>query len=214
MKPVDPGFDPGAVQPGAPAWRIALLYPLQGSWTEHDYLSLDAGRLIDFDSGSIEVHDLPTLSHQRIVQFIYRALFAFLNNHRRNPVVAGEVFVAPLPVRLWQEKFREPDLVFISRDRELAGQYPDGADIVFEVVSSDPVSRRRDTVDKVREYAQAEIAEYWIVDPQTQQINVGQRVSDGYRFAAYRAPDSARSERLPGFHLAVNDVFEIGQAGT
>jgi hypothetical protein len=32
-----------------------LLFPVQGSWTEEDYLQLDAARLIEFSEGSIEV---------------------------------------------------------------------------------------------------------------------------------------------------------------
>jgi len=40
---------------GEPAWRIALLFPPQGSWSEDDYLTLDAGRQIEFDCGFVEV---------------------------------------------------------------------------------------------------------------------------------------------------------------
>ncbi|REJ71914.1 MAG: hypothetical protein DWQ29_22430, partial [Planctomycetota bacterium] len=36
---------------GTPIWEIAHLYPLQGYWEEQDYLSLDAGRLVEFEDG-------------------------------------------------------------------------------------------------------------------------------------------------------------------
>ncbi len=48
------------MQIGQPAWRMALLFPPQGSWTEQEYLAIDAGRQIEFDRGCVEVLDLPT----------------------------------------------------------------------------------------------------------------------------------------------------------
>ena len=45
---------------GAPAWRVALFYPAQGSWSESDYLELSDGPLVEFDNGHIEVLDMPT----------------------------------------------------------------------------------------------------------------------------------------------------------
>ena len=55
---------------GQPAWRIALFYPKQGGWTEADYLALEGGPLVEFDSGCVEVLDMPTKEHQRIVQLL------------------------------------------------------------------------------------------------------------------------------------------------
>lgn len=60
--------------PGEPAWGVALLFPPQGSWTEADYLDLDAGRLVEFSSGCVEVLDVPTKAHQRIVRFLFQLL--------------------------------------------------------------------------------------------------------------------------------------------
>jgi len=224
MNPVNSHTLPvGTNSSSDPVWRIALLYPPQGSWTEHDYLALDAGRLIEFDAGKVEVHDLPTLAHQRIVQTIYRAIFLFLNASANPttgttraiaPTSIGEVFVAPLPVRLWQDKFREPDVVFIANDRSRYRDYPDGADLVVEVVSDDPASRRRDIVDKVTEYATAKIDEYWIVDPQAQEVHVGQLTANsaaadmGYEFTIYKSGETLHSKRLSGLVISVSDIFK------
>ena len=46
-------------QPGEPPWDVALLYPLQGSWTEDDYLELGTNRLVEFSDGGIEVLPMP-----------------------------------------------------------------------------------------------------------------------------------------------------------
>lgn len=42
---------------GQPAWDLALLYPLQGHWSQEDYLALTdrTNWLIEFTAGKIEV---------------------------------------------------------------------------------------------------------------------------------------------------------------
>ena len=82
------------------------------------------------------------------------------------------MLVAPLRLRLWREKIREPDLLFLAdaNDPRRQDAYWTGADLVIEVVSRD--DPQRDLVTKRSEYAQAGIPEYWIVDPQTATITV------------------------------------------
>ena len=59
-------------------------------------------------------------------------------------------------------------MFFVSTPRveEAQGKYPSGADLVMEVVSGGREDRKRDLVTKRRDYARANIPEYWIVDPQ------------------------------------------------
>jgi Uma2 family endonuclease len=120
----------------------------------------------------------------------------------------GTVLCAPLRVRLWEGKFREPDLVVMlaeHRDREHE-TYFDGADLVIEVVSDD--APERDLVTKRNEYAQAGIPEYWIVEPQTETITLlrlegAQYVEEG-RFGR---GDLVRSVLLAGFSIETTAVF-------
>ena len=187
---------------GEPVWQLAYLFPVQGSWTESDYLTLDAGRLVEFDMGSVEVLEMPTKEHQRIVQAIYRMLFACIHSR-----ALGEVFVAPLPVRLWDRKFREPDVLFVANSRSEFEGYPDGADLVVEVVSDDSKSRRRDMVAKVEDYQKAGIPEYWMVDLLARSIRVGTLRGGEYVFLEYVAGQQAQSTILPSFRVDVTDVF-------
>src|SRR5690242_17058779 len=151
---------------GEPAWNIALLFPRQGEWTEADYLALDTNRLVELVDGCLEFLPMPTLFHQAIVAFLYDLLSAFVRAH-----AAGEVFFAPLRVRLFPGQIREPDIVYLrperTRDRH---QPPQGADLVMEVVSPGAESRERDYQDKRDAYARAGIPEYWLVDPQERRI--------------------------------------------
>lgn len=195
-------FDSDTLHPGEPAWRIALLFPPQGHWTETDYLALDAGRLVEFERGCVEVLDMPSKEHQRIVQYVYRMLFAFVEAES-----LGEVFVAPLPVRLWEQKFREPDVVFVAQGRTDYQGYPEGADLVVEVVSDDAASRRRDLVTKRNEYSQAGVSEYWMIDPQERKVTVGNLQGAMYEAREFGDEQTASSIRLPGFELGVAAIL-------
>src|SRR6266852_6254861 len=91
---------------GEPAWEVAYLFPAQGSWTEGEYLDLPGNRLVELSDGFLEVLPMPTMSHQKIVLALYRALLAFVGVDG-----LGTVLVAALRVRLWKGKIREPDVV-------------------------------------------------------------------------------------------------------
>jgi Uma2 family endonuclease len=191
-------------QLGEPAWEVALLFPAQGEWTESEYLALDTNRLIELSNGCLEFLPMPTPLHQLIAQYLFKILEAFIEAHS-----AGLVFIAPMPVRLWAGKFREPDIVYLTRDRlpNLRSQ-PRGADLVMEVVSAGAENRQRDLEFKKEEYAAAGISEYWIVDPEEQRITVLTLDGQTYRVHGEFVPGmQATSALLPGFAINVAAVF-------
>lgn len=122
-----------------PAWEIAHLFPLQGQWSEEEYLALTNGtnRLVELSNGTVEVLPMPTRTHQLIIAFLYRLFFEQIMLPGK-----GTVLFAALRVRLWKGKIREPDLVVMlaeHRDREKEA-YFEGADLVVEIVSPDDPS--------------------------------------------------------------------------
>lgn len=190
---------------GDPTWEVAYFYPRQGEWEEDDYLSLGTNQMIDFDDGCIEVLPMPKISHQLIVQWLIEQLKTFIASRKRG----GVVLSAPLPVQLWRSKYRQPDIVYLAEDRwRKTGDYPDGADLVIEVVSESAADRERDYETKRAEYARAGISEYWIVDPQEERITVLTLDGDEYRVhGEFRPGEDAASLLLDGFRLPVADVF-------
>jgi Uma2 family endonuclease len=97
---------------GEPAWEIAMLFPAQGAWTEADYLSLNSSNwMVELSDGCLEVLPLPNPQHQDIVEYLFTLLKAFVLAR-----ALGRVYFAPIPVRLWAGKFREPDVMFFDRD--------------------------------------------------------------------------------------------------
>lgn len=183
---------------GEPVWELAELFPLQGEWSEERYLGLHTNRLVEFDDGTLEFLPMPTWSHQRVVLLLYRLLFAFLEAAD----AGGEIAVAPFRLRVANRKYREPDLVFVSREHmSWTGEaYWTGADLVVEVVSPGNENRDRDFVSKRADYAACGVAEYWIIDPDQQRVHVLTLRDGGYADAQIAAPgDDVASLVVPGF---------------
>ncbi|HEY1861543.1 MAG TPA: Uma2 family endonuclease [Gemmataceae bacterium] len=200
---------PPASRPGEPVWGIATLFPLQGEWTEEEYLALDTNRLVELSDGCLQFLPMPLPYHQLIVKLLYDLLNAFVNAH-----ASGKVLFAPLRIRLWQGTMREPDLVYL-RPEQLRNlkKPPDGADLVMEVVSGSADDRERNLVTKRKEYARAGISEYWIVDPDERKITVltlGKKKT--YRVhGAFVEGSKATSLLLPGFAVDVAAIFAAGE---
>lgn len=192
-------------EPG-PAWDIARLFPDQGSWEEEDYLALETNHLVELADGYVEVLPMPTMSHQEIVQYLSHLLMSFVMSRR-----LGKVLFAPFRIRLKKGKYREPDVVFMlaAHADRMGEAFWRGADLVMEVTSPDQESRHRDLVTKRREYAQAGIPEYWIVDAQTRQISVLRLRGKSYSVhGRYGHGERAQSALLDGFEVAVDATFE------
>lgn len=193
---------------GEPVWELAYLYPPQGQWSEEAYLALPANFMFEFTDGHVEVLPMPTMAHQLIVLALYRLLNDYVTARS-----LGWVLVAPLPVRLGPRVYREPDVIFLAADRpeRRAKEYPDGADLVMEVISPGREDRRRDEVVKRAEYAAAGIAEYWIVDP-GRAITVLRLEGDVYvEHGRFGPTAQAASALLPGFVASVAAVFAAAQ---
>jgi Uma2 family endonuclease len=195
---------------GEPVWELARLFPSQGSWSEEDYLALDMGRIVEYSQGFLEIHPMPTFAHQRIVRFLVKWLLAFLETGS----VGGEVLFAPLPMKVGRRQYREPDVLYLSAERvaNATANYPEGADLVIEVVSESRADRERDLVQKRYDYAQAGIPEYWIVDPQERVILVLRLEGDAYvEHSRFGAGQTATSALLPGFSVPVDEVWAATQ---
>ena len=199
---------PSPTRPGQPVWEIAELFPEQGLWTEQQYLALNTNRLVEFDNGMIEVLPLPTKTHQLIVLYLYEVLKAWITGKS----VGGIVLVAPYRLRLATGRYREPDVVYLTAEQNARSgeQFAEAAELVMEVISADDPDR--DYVTKRRDYAQAGIPEYWIVDPGLRRITVMHLDGKEYiEHGSFSVGQTATSRRMPGFAVAVDDVFSLRQ---
>lgn len=200
--PVDMRSTEGKLVWQAEGLEIDLL-PLQGLWTEAQYLRLtdQTNRFIEFTDGYVEVLPMPTRQHQAISRFLFLAFLAFVQPR------GGTVFYAPLRVRISAGHFREPDLVLLLdvKDPRNQNAFWLGADLVVEIVSPDHIER--DTNIKRIEYAEARIPEYWIINPEEENITVLKLMDDHYvAHGIFRRGDTAASSLLQGFTVSVDEV--------
>src|SRR5262245_36648544 len=181
------------------------LLPLQGLWTEEQYLKLtdQTNHLIEFADGVIEVLPMPTDKHQVILALLYELFLAVIRP------LGGKVLFAPLRLQVREGKFREPDLLLVLDANDLRRQdaYWLGADLVVEIVSPD--DPERDTKVKRADYAEAGIPEYWIVNPEGETITVLTLDDDSYReHGVFGRGSAATSVLLQGFVVDVDAVLD------
>jgi Uma2 family endonuclease len=184
---------------------IAQLFPPQGQWTEDDYFALpEVNRHLELSEGRLIMPPHPTFTHQTVVQQIFLKLNAFVEEKE-----LGIVRFAPLPVRLWPGKIREPDVFFISSEhQDRLGERVCGVpDLAVEVIS--PGTRRVDRHEKPYEYAKAGVAEFWLVDPDAQTVEVYTLEEGAYELLGKFGPgETACSRLLKSFKLPVDELFE------
>ncbi len=183
-----------------------FLFAIYGEarWTEAAYLELSdrTNRKIELSEGRLIVPNTPTPEHQDIILNIAVILRAWALRY------GGHAFVAALPVRLWSGKFREPDLLLFTaqhRDR-VKKQHVEPPDLAVEVLS--PATEKVDMQEKMREYAQAGIPEYWIVSTDAPELEQYVLERGQYRLQArLGAGETLRAATLPDLTVAMDEIY-------
>lgn len=141
--------------------------------------------------------------HQEVIRFLL-GLFDLYNQFFR----VGEFLMAPYQMKLPGGAGREPDILFVAREHKsrVTERGVDGpADLVIEVVSDDSVTR--DRVEKLEEYEQYGVSEYWIIDPRAKRPRADFYQLDArgqYQPVPMDATGRYHSRVLPGFWLRVD----------
>jgi Uma2 family endonuclease len=149
----------------------------------------------------------PTSSrHQAIVVFLITLLNLYVSTR-----TLGAIYTAPYQMRLRQPaRGREPDVLFVAQANlgQVTKQYLDGpADLVVEVIS--PESSGRDRGEKFYEYETAGVREYWLIDPQREQVEFYQLDNQGrYVLALGGHTGEYSSAVVPGLTLDVTWLWQ------
>ncbi len=188
---------------GEPAWEAAYMLPVQGSWSEVDFLKFHTNRMAELVDGRLEILPMPTLKHQRILRWL-------LGMFEGAAPVGSITLFAPLPTRLFPGTIREPDLLYIAPENAPGPDvdYPTHLDLALEIVSPGNDARQRDYEDKRVDYARAGISEYWIVDPLENQVTVLVLQDSVYtEHGVFRIGDIASGLLLPALSLDVRAML-------
>ena len=177
--------------------------------TLDDYLALPDDVRAELIDGELYMSPAPGMPHQDVVGALFRRLADEVER-----LEAGKAWVAPCDVHLSTGDVVQPDVFVVLADQaHLVGQ--DGVHgapaLVIEVLS--PSHPERDRFVKMWRYAQSGVAEYWIVDPELQSVEVfglHEPTAPDARFAAagwFRMGQTIHSEVLPGLDLGVDALF-------
>lgn len=182
-------------------------------FTYDDYRTLpeDSGRRYELLHGELLMAPAPTPRHQRVSANLEFLLQQFVRQQN-----LGIVLHAPLDVVFGRGEAREvtqPDIIFISSAqqaivgrREIAG----APDLIVEILS--PATAERDCGYKKTLYARYGVREYWIVDPETRQIEVYRLAETGFvREARFDDRGSLHTPLLPGLQIPLAEAFHSGR---
>lgn len=143
--------------------------PLPQITWDHVQQLPDDGNRYEAIVGELYVTPAPSVRHQTISQRLNLELVRLLAEPGH-----GRVWVAPLGVRFPETgEGVQPDLLFVSNERRriVAPDELKGApDLLVEIVSPSTAVRDRDL--KRRLYQRQGVAEYWIVDPEEEAVDV------------------------------------------
>ncbi|MDP2389308.1 MAG: Uma2 family endonuclease [Acidobacteriota bacterium] len=158
--------------------------------------------------GEIFVTPSAVTRHQRLSMRLALSLGNHLDLHPNQ----GEVFTARFDVVLTAFDVVEPDVLVILGDQRniLTDKNVRGAPgIVIEILS--PGTRKRDLTLKRRLFDREGVREYWIVDPEGDNVAVYRRADDGsFPLAATREArngETLMTPLLPGWQLALERLF-------
>lgn len=181
-------------------------------FTLEEYLAYDDGTETRYELEDGVLIRMPTESPENI-SIARRLLLEIIKSVAAELVVWGtEIVISGRTV-----KIRIPDLIVHSPESlaALAGatrstltlDMPPPA-LVIEVVSPGVQNRNRDYRYKHTEYAARAIAEYWIVDPEMQQITMCKWVEGKYEDAVLTGEQLITSEVVTDWQLTVNQIFQ------
>ncbi len=182
---------------------IATLETVQ-RYTYTDYLMIEDEKRYEVYEGELIMVPAPTTTHQSVSWKIQRIIGDFIVKNN-----LGKLFYAPTDVVLAEDVVLQPDILFISKEREkiIEERAIMGApDLIVEILS--PSSTFYDTVKKRELYQRYGVKEYWLAFLHEKAIEVLTLEGDVYReFASAKGEGSIKSKLLQGLDVELKEIF-------
>lgn len=173
-------------------------------YTYEDYLKTPDDKRYELIEGDLLITPSPVPNHQRISRKIEFILEKFVTQNN-----LGEIFDAPCDVYLDDENVVQPDILFITHERrDIIGEknIQGAPDLAIEIISEN--SAYRDVVQKKRLYTRFGVKEYWIVIPESEEIEVYILKDNTYQLhKSYDKGDILESPSLKGLNIALKEIF-------
>lgn len=181
--------------------------PTQKLLTFEEYLDYNDGTDTRYElvNGELVPMNPPTGLHARVARFLFRQFDREIQRLNLDWVASWD-----FGVRTGDRKSRLPDLVVMTAEQEAALLHVSAVLqspplMAIEVVSEDEPAR--DYRYKRSEYAAREIPEYWIVDPQKQQIVILILVEGLYEEQTFTGSQPLLSQTFPELQLTAAQIL-------
>lgn len=173
------------------------------TYTEKDYYNLPENVRAELIDGQFYNMSAPSRIHQEILNFLNTEI----NIYIRSKNGSCKVYPAPFAVKLFQkrETIVEPDISVICDPSKLTDRGCTGApDWIIEIVS--PSNSSHDYILKLNLYANAEVREYWIVDPSTKKVIVYNLEKSSFKMDVYTFQDKIKANIYPDFWIDFKEL--------
>lgn len=173
--------------------------------TYQDYINTPDDERYELIDGELIMAPGPTIPHQGNQTRLGWRMARFAEERG-----LGVVYFSDTDVVLSDTDVVQPDLIFISKEREHIIEHANiqGApDFVAEILS--PATERRDWGVKRELYAKHGVKEYWILDPLNKKVWVMLLRNGALEIVqSCGAGDIVTSSVLAGFSVDVDDIFQ------
>ena len=175
-------------------------------FTYDDYIAMpEDGKRYEIIEGDLSMTPAPGPRHQAVQLRLGSLLLAYLDKH-----AVGRVFLSPIDLVLSMVDVVQPDLLFVGQSRSniIAEKNIVGIpNLIVEILS--PSSTTRDQEEKPNLYQRYGLPEYWIVDPDSQTIDVYLSAANRLdKVEILKAGEKLRSRQIPGLVLELSEVFK------
>ncbi len=167
------------------------------------YGQINEQEKVEFFRGKIIIHSPVKKRHAAASNALNHLLDTYVQVHG-----LGFVGHEKVMVRLMRSDF-EPDICFFESGKVKEVQADDSLfpvpDFVVEVLS--PKTESYDRTQKLEEYALNEVPEYWIIDPQKEEVEQYVLENKSYALQAKKKDGRIASCVIEGFEIEVEAIF-------
>ena len=188
--------------------NINQLDPLYGVYSYADYLLWKFKERVELFKGKLFRMSAPSALHQEISMRLAGELYQFFKGKD------CKVFHAPFDVRLLREAKEDkdiytvvqPDICVVCDVEKIDKRGCYGApDLVIEILS--PGNSKKEMKYKYALYEEAQVPEYWIIDPDHQNVLVYVLKDGKYLNPINIVEGNILSEKFPMLELSTDDIF-------
>jgi len=176
------------------------------TYADYKEWELDEGERFELIEGEAYAMSAPNTRHQAILGELFYQIYNFL---RGKPCKA---FSSPFDVRLFykadesDDTVVQPDISVICDRKKLGTEGCRGApDLVIEILS--PSNTAIEMGQKLKLYREAGVREYWIVDPENNEITVYCFQNKKTDIKTYKSTDTVAVTIFPGLNIPLEQVF-------